>query len=82
MAAAVEAPPVHSTDQAGTSAAASVTLKCQDLGNIVHLEHLNLEVRLNSVHSALHPTWAVHFDALSTQVLHSACRLCIGQCCE
>ena len=44
--AAVEAPPVHSTAQAGTSVAADVTLRCQDLGNIVHLEHLNLEVSI------------------------------------
>lgn len=50
MAAAVESPPVHSTAQAGTSVAAQVTLRCQDLGNIVHLEHINLEVCIAYLH--------------------------------
>ena len=51
MAAAVEAPPVHSTARVGTSTASNVTLSCQDLGNIVHLEHLNLEVGFILVHA-------------------------------
>lgn len=35
----------HSSAKAGKSPNVNNTLRCQDLGNIVHLEHLNLEAR-------------------------------------
>ncbi len=39
----------HSSFKAGRSPDINKSLRCQDLGNIVHLEHLNLEASLFSL---------------------------------
>ena len=39
----------HTSAKAGRSPQANNSRRCQDLGNIVHLEHLNLEASIRLV---------------------------------
>lgn len=56
----------HTSAKAGRSPQANKSRRCQDLGNIVHLEHVNLEASIHLITSLQTTTDAFCVHALFT----------------